>query len=802
MVNRNNVLVCLQTLICFICLPLTPVFAQQNSVVARLSGTVRDNHGAAVEDAAVSILNKAQKIAAVARTDERGEFAFELPTAVEYTVRVDKAGMNQAARVFDLSGSASLDFVLEPQSLTANVTVVAGGEFVTAESDTATRTPTALRDVPQSIEIVNQQLLQAQNARSMADALTNVTAVTVAQGEGRRDQFFIRGFNAIGDQFVDNVRDDAPYYRDLSNVEQIEVVKGPAAVLFGRGSSGGLINRVTKRPNLAGRVGGLELSGGSYGDKRAAFDFGQPILNDKLAFRFVGAFENAGGFRHNYFLSRYNIAPSLRWRVGERDEITFQFEYLNDQRLPDRGLPSNGNRPLDVPIATYYGFPISDGITNRVASQAIRYEHYFNQNWQIRNVFRHTGYATNFFNTGANGICVFASATKCDAVPAGRFSPITDKTGVARFTYNSSSKQNNYFNQTEIVGTFNTGGVKHTILGGFEFGAQERRAVTFNNNNANAVRLLNPDLSRLTTVGAFTITRTDFDATTTAGYVQDQISFTPRIKALVGVRYDRFEQRLDDLQFINPASDLRRVDKQPSPRVGVVYQPQEWLSLYASWTRSFQPSGENLSLAANNAQLEPETTRNYEVGVKTTIPKTRLNAALAVFRLDRDNIKTTDPNDSTKLILAGNQRTDGIEATVAGSPFRDFDFIAGFAQLSARILRSSTVTSGVLLQGRQAQLTPNGSGNFWMNYKLPLDLRIGFGAFARTRIFTSATNLVALPGFARFDAALFWRGERHFEIGFNVKNLTDKRYYETSNGDNQILPGAPINFSITTRYRW
>ncbi|MEO6589021.1 MAG: TonB-dependent receptor, partial [Pyrinomonadaceae bacterium] len=283
-------------------------------------------------------------------------------------------------------------------------------------------------------------------------------------------------------------------------------------------------------------------------------------------------------------------------------------------------------------------------------------------------------------------------------------------------------------------------------------------------------------------------------------YFQDQINFTRKWKALVGVRYDNFRQTLNDLRPVN--TDLNRTDRQWSPRVGLVYQPNDWLSFYGSYTRSFQPSGENLSLAANAAELKPELTRNYEGGIKAEFRPLRLNATLSAFRLERNNIKTNDPLNTGKLILVGEQRTDGIELTVSGSPLRKLNIIAGYALLDARITKSNSFSAGVPLQGKFAQLTPRNSGNLWLTYQLPKQFRAGFGAIARTKTFTSTNNLVTLPGYARFDASLSWRSENHYEIAFNLKNIANRRYYETSNGDNNILPGSPINGSVTLRYRW
>lgn len=747
-------------------------------------GSVKDADGAVIIGAKILLTDLQGKAIEKTETDETGEFALNCFADGEYILQISKPGMAEVSKTVSLidKNLSVSDIVLETKGLTEEVRVVIEPEFVSSVTETATKTATPLRDVPQSVEIVNRGLIESQAVRSLQDALYNVTAVSVAQGEGRRDQFYIRGFSAVGDQFIDGVRDDALYYRDLSNIEQVEVVKGPAAVLFGRGSSGGIINRVTKHPNYFGRIGSFETMLGSYGLKRFAGDYGQPIIQDKLAFRVVGAYEKAGSFRDFYFLDRYNLAPSLSWKPTENTDVLFQFEFLNDHRLPDRGIPSYQGRPVDVPIKTYYGYPELDQITNRVSSQGIKIEHRLNSDWIIRNYFRRIGTATDFYNTPPRGVSL-----------------VGGKLLVTRSQYAGISNHENYFNQTEIVGTIQTLGWKHTVLAGVEIGSQEKNNVIFRNGTASSVSIINPVLTRPINDGIAT-TNNKFNGLVFGIYFQDQITFSKHWKALVGARYDNFEQKLNDLSVANV--DLSRTDREWSPRAGLVYQPKEWLSLYASYTHSFQPSGENLSLAVNNEGLEPEMTRNYEAGVKAQISPLKLNTTFSVFRLNRNNIKTTDPLDPTKLLLIGEQRTDGIEITISGSPLKKLDVYSGYAFLNAEITKSNNFSSGVPLQGNTAQLTPRNSGNLWMTYQLPKQFRVGFGAFARSDVYTSANNLVTLPGFVRLDASLSWRSERHYEIAFNLKNIANRRYYETSNGDNGILPGAPISGILTLRYRW
>ncbi len=767
-------------------------------------GTVKDANEAVIIGARITLKDSKGKTIDRTESDAAGEFALECFAEGEYVLQISKDGMTPVEKRINYTGKnlQVADIKLETQAVSETVTVQISAEFISSTSEVAMKVPTPLRDVPQSVEIVNRRLLDSQAVFSLKDALNNVTAVTVAAGEGRRDQFFIRGFSALGDQFIDGVRDDAPYYRDLSNVEQLEVVKGPSAVLFGRGSSGGIINRTTKKPNVFERLGTVETNFGSYGFKRGMFDYGQPLVQDKFAFRLVGAFEQTGSFRHFFEQKRYNIAPSLAWKPTEKTDVTFQFEYLNDERTPDRGIASFRGRPIDVPIGTYYGYPEADFIRNRAQSQGLRVEHQLTSLLTIRNVFRRIGNSTDFYNTFSNGVCVQLPSS-CSTFAALLNSVAADdsRLRVLRGQYNGLSRQTNYFNQTEAVGIVNTFGVSHTILAGFEIGSQSRSSLTFRNGTAAPVTFLNPDLTAPVNNGIAT-TNNQFKGDIFGVYFQDQIAFSKNWKALVGIRYDNFKQSLEDFLPNSTSQVLRRTDKQWSPRVGLVYQPNEWLSFYTSYTRSFQPSGENLSLAVNNSELEPEMTRNYEAGVKATFQPWRLNTTLSVFRLDRNNIKTTDPLNTAHLILVGEQRTDGIELTVSGSPLKKLDFIAGYSLLDAAIRKSNTISSGVPLEGKAPQLTPRNSGNLWLTYQLPRGFRLGFGGYARSQSFTSPNNLVTLPGYVRLDASLAWRSEKHYEISFNLKNLANRKYYETAHSDAQIMPGAPVNGSISFRYRW
>src|SRR6185369_8016382 len=317
-----------------------------------------------------------------------------------------------------------------------------------------------LRDLPQSIGVVNGELMRSQGANSMQDAVRNVPAVSVQLGEGRRDQVLIRGFSAVNDQFIDGVRDDSPYYRDLSNVERIEVVKGPASVLYGRGSSGGIVNRITKSPIPEGVLGEMSFIAGSYGTKRTAIDFGRPIIDNKLSFRATTAYENSGSFREQFGLNRFAIAPSLLFTPTKNTEFIFQSDNLNDNRLPDRGIPSLNGVPADVNIGQYYGDPSQDHMKNIVHGNTLRFQQQASA-WTIRNNTRYTTYDNSFFNTQPTATSVVAGTV-----------------WVSREQYNIEATQRNFFNQTEATRHGHLL-VDHLFLVGVEYGSQSRDSLRF-----------------------------------------------------------------------------------------------------------------------------------------------------------------------------------------------------------------------------------------------------------------------------------------------------------------------------------
>jgi catecholate siderophore receptor len=742
---------------------------------------VADASGGAITDAIV-LVQRGEAAAVTASATALGRYHLEGLRAGHYVVTVAKPGFASWSKDVDVEAgrTLSITITLNTEGLSEHVTVEGASPYVPATVISGTRAPVHPLDLPQSVDAVPSALIHAQSALSMQDALVNVPGVTPQLGEGRRDQVAIRGFAATNDVYLDGVRDDAKYYRDLSSLEQVEVVKGPAGALFGRGSSGGLVNRVTKKPIFGSRFGDVSVMAASYDHVRLEGEYADGASSDRFAYRATAAYENSNGDRPYYSLERSAFSPSLSYRPGGGRELLVQADILFDDRLPDRGIPSFQGVPLDEAQPYYYGYPSDDFLRNRVGSLSATWQQSLGQRWTLRNTFRDTYYTNAFSNT----------------LP-GAVTQVNDTRYVARSQYNSSGNQNNLFNQTDLATAFTTGSLTHSVLLGAEFGLQQSGTLRLNG-TASTVTAVNPVLTQ-PVYGATPATNNEFMGTYGALYVQDQISIGDRWRALLGGRVDVNDQRLDDLRPVN--TDLARVDTAFSPRAGLVFKAQQNVSLYGSVSRSFQPSGDGLSLATNNADLEPEQTISYEGGVKAEMLRHRLTLTSSVFRLDRTNVKTTDPIDPTKLVLVGRQRSNGMEFTAGGAIVNGWNLSAGLTLLDPTILQSNDVTSGVPVQGNEIGNVSKRSGSLWTTYSTKSGLTLGGGVFVFGDRFTSNDNLVTLPGYTRVDVMASQR-VAGVEVQLNLRNALGADYYETAQSNNNIMPASGRNGGVTVRYRF
>lgn len=646
-------------------------------------------------------------------------------------------------------------------------------------SSTASRTDTPLRDLPQSVAVVTQQQIEERADHSLNEVLQRVGGVSVTMGEGRRDQVAIRGFSALYDQLWDGVRNDAPYYRDLANVAAVEVLKGPAAALYGRGSSGGIVNLVTKKPLFGAPLRESALGLGAYGWRRGSLDVGA-TASDTVAWRANVAAESGGSFRNHYTLQRQLAAPALDWRYGADGELLLQAELLRDRRTPDRGLTGLGARPAPVSIGTSYGDPLGDHLDTDAAQLKAVWQQGLGADWRLRSTLAWFDVDSDFSNTYATR-------------------PSADGLRVERGQYDAATVQGSRSGQFELLGALGRGALRQQLLFGAALGWQDKTTQR-HTGSAPTLDLFDPDLSQRPSYSGVLAADSDFSGRVLGLYVQDQIDLGAQWKALAGLRWDRLHQRQDDL--LRPTlAPLQRTDTATSPRLGLVWQPSAAHAVYVSASRSFQPSGEGLALAANNADLEPETSALLETGYKGDWFDGRLGASAAVFRLERDHIKTADPNDPTRLIPVGQQLTRGAELGLQGRVGARWKLDLALTWLDAAITRSTGVSNGVALQGRRPANVAPRSASLWSSLDLDAGLTLALGAVASAVRYSANDNLVALPGYVRLDGALIWRRGAD-EFALNLKNLGDTRYYESAHTTHQIMPGAPRTAYVTWRRDW
>jgi catecholate siderophore receptor len=658
------------------------------------------------------------------------------------------------------------------------------------ETSTATRTPTPLNDIPQAISIVTERQIEDQALFSIADVLRSVPGATIGQGEGHRDQVTIRGNNSTADFFTDGVRDDVQYYRGLYNVERVEVLKGPNAMIFGRGGGGGVINRVLKRP-AADELIAASLSANSFDALYGDLDVNQP-LGEVAAARLNATVERFRSHRDAYEGERFAVNPAVAFSFGGRTRIDLSYEYAEDDRVVDRGVPSENGRPLRGFRDAFFG---ARGLNDMDFSAHIlrgTAEHRFSDALHVTSRLLYGDYDKAYQNAFA--------ATAVTTNSAG-----VRQVGIE--AYRDPTRRKNLFSQTDLVWEGRTGGLGHVLLAGVEYGDQDTAnqringffdsgVPTTSSGRRTLVPLADPVAIPPVAFRPGPGNRSvETKAEVLAFYLQDQVSIGDNVDVIAGIRHDRFELAVDDLLA---KRSFARTDNLWSPRLGLVLKPSEPLSLYLSYSRSYLPqSGDQfLSLDATAETLEPERFDNVEAGLKWTLLQS-LDLTAAVYRLDRSNTRAPGTVPGT-VVQTGKQRSRGIELSLAGEITPNWRLHAGYALQEAEI-RSTTSAAPA---GRDVPQVPRHQASLWTRYDLSRAFGLGFGAWHQSRSFASISNAVALPAFTRLDAAAFFRLGAGIEAQVNVENLLGHSYFPTAHNDNNITTGAPRNIRGTLRLRF
>ena len=680
-----------------------------------------------------------------------------------------------------VADDTAYDIEANDDSRTIIVTGLSDG-YLATNSVTATKTDTPLIDIPQTINVVTRDQLDDQAHHSLAEILRYIPGTTVGQGEGNRDQITLRGQNTTADFFLDGVRDDVQYYRGLYNIERVEILKGPYALIFGRGGGGGIINRVQKSPLSDDVIYAGQASINSLGAYDLSADFNAP-LGDRAAVRVNAVYENLDSHRDFVGGERYAWNPYVAFNLNDAWKLGLSYEYVNDDRTTDRGIPSiatgagQPNRPIAGYRDQFFGVPGANRTRLEAQIAKLRLDGQLAQNLSFSGTMLYGDYDKIYLNVYANGAATAQNGT------------------VALAAYSDPTKRENFIAQANLVWDVETGPLAHKILVGAEYGDQTSSNSRFNGTLSSAsFNFANPVFP---TVSFNTLARdTVSDVEFFSAYVQDQISLGEKIDVVAGLRYDSFDISGSDLL---PVIDrpFARKDEKVSPRLGLIFKPQENISLYGSYSQSFLPrSGDQfLALTVSQQNLAPEKFTNYEVGAKWDV-QPNLNLTLAVFQLERSNATTPDPLNPLQSINIGMTRTQGVELAATGKITSSWQVHGGYSYQDATLAGNNSV--------RLAQV-PKHQASLWNRYDFNDVFAAGVGIihqssqFAAIRTTASTTKL---PAFTRVDAALYYDLSDALQLQLNVENLLDTTYYSDAHNNNNISTGAPINGRFTIRAKF
>lgn len=663
--------------------------------------------------------------------------------------------------------------------------------------DSASKKYTApLRETPKSVTVIPQQVIRDTAATSLTDALRTTPGITFGAGEGgnpNADRPVIRGFNAESDVFIDGMRDVAAQSREIFNIESVEVSKGPGSAFTGAGSTGGSLNLITKGAHLGNAYNG-GYTFGSDQTQRYTADLNQQIT-DTSAFRLnlLKHSANVAG-RDDVDVSRWGVAPSFAFGLGTDTRVKVDYYHLESNDMPDYGIPlvSSSNRskyvvdkPVSVDRSNFYGLTGRDYREATNDSGTLRIEHDFNDNLTLSNSFRMSRSTLDYIVTN----------------------PDDSRGNVANGTVSRSAKSRNstssgFVNQTDLTAKFNTGTISHSLVSGLEFTYQDTHNRAYNILNSAGGTIASACSAALIRSGDCTslydpspkdawngvisdsVAYTDTDTKTAAAYVFDTLAFNEQWSLNLGLRYDHYDTRSSGFAAARGTTAAGSFDRQKTTQlwnyqIGVVYKPLPNGSIYAAMSTSSNPSGETsgnggLELALNNANLDPEKNRNYEVGTKWDFFGDDLSLTAALFRTDKTNARITDPDNTTYQVLDGEQRVQGIEFTYAGKLSSQWKVYGGYTYQESELVKTSTAVD----KGNHLPSTPRNSFNLWSTYELLPKLTLGAGATYVGSRFGNEANSVEVPSYWRYDAMASYALSKNIDLQLNLQNLTDKRYFD------------------------
>lgn len=667
-------------------------------------------------------------------------------------------------------------------------------DFQAERSNVGAKTPTALRDIPQTVTVINKDLLASQGVTSFQDALRNAPGVTIGAAEGGQigNNINLRGFSAQNDIYLDGFRDRNQYYRDTFDLEELEVLYGPSSMLFGRGSTGGVVNQVSKKANLKDSA---EVSAmiGTDDRYRTSVDVNHK-LTDTAAIRLNAFGQSLGSTRDVMKNKDYGIAPEVRFGIGTPTEVTLSALIQHNYDMPDYGIQALNGRPAPVPRNTFYGLT-SDRTIQDVQTFTAAIKHKFSDALTLTNQTQFSHSLTDARETAPQAVLT-GPLSSSTALTNGNFTTLSPSQLFIKLQSHDRVIENHaIYNDTMLEYKFDTGPLRHDLIAGVEVGHDSYSNQAYTRNNLPVVTMLNPAIMSqpagvTTTVG----NRADSGANELAGYLNDTVSLGQHWKVIGGLRWDRFQAQIHNT--ISLPLYASQTNFFTSVRAGLIYQPTDWQSYYVSYGTSFDPSLEALTVTNLTQNLAPESTRSYEVGGKWDLLGGNLSVNSAFFREEMTNARTQV--STTEYELDGDIRVDGFQAGVTGHITDKFQVFGGYTYMDAVILKALDGT-----QGHVPANTPRNTLTLWATYAVTPHWEIGGGPIYMSPRYASNTNYVRVPGYTRWDATAAYHAKK-FDVRLNLLNLTNKEYFDAlipSDGGRSV-PGIGRALLATFDYRF
>ena len=672
-------------------------------------------------------------------------------------------------------------------------TIVVTGEYLYSDQVNALRTPTPILDVPQSLSIVTADMISERGFTSIGEIINYMPGVSTSQGEGHRDAVVFRGVRSTADFFVDGARDDVQYYRPLYNLEQVEVLRGPNALLFGRGGTGGILNRVTKKGVVGESFTRYQAAADSFGEFGFQID-ANFATGDNSAVRINGFYESLANHRDFYDGDRFGFNPTARIEFGSATTLDLSYEYVDHERFIDRGIPTGSNgRPVEAFEDIVFADP--DINTSELEAHLFRaaVQHDFTENLKGNVSLFYGDYDKLYQNFYVSGYDQAVSPQ--EATLDG---------------YIDTTQRDNLILTGNFVWEVGSGNVNHTIIAGGEIidtSSDQDRYNSFWNTTLDdneTFAISRPLTLRggvgINSAGIQTTNNfaTDINDDTRVGidvrsfFIQDEIELSQKLRFVIGARFDSF-----DIEVLNvPAAETRtRKDEEVSPRAGLVFKPLENTSIYLSYSESFLPrSGEQFAnINGSNNQLDPDTFTNEEIGVKWDL-ENGLSVTAAYFTIEQSSPQVADSDPATLDVI--DSEIDGFEVQLQGQVTESWFVSAGYSQLDGEQVNRSGPAS---LRPREL---PEHMFSVWNNIQVSSRLGLGIGLSYQDESFVDNGNNATLPDYTRVDAAVFYDFSDRLRLQLNVENATDELYFPNAHSTHQVSVGRPLNAAVSISGRF